>query len=490
MSELNVSPVLPRLHCEVLVIGAGPAGIAAALTAVEAGKNVLLIDQQHEPGGQIWRGQWRQLQQQGRSAERLALRWLSALSMALAAHAADTANATDITDTALTAGLRFRGDCRAVACEHTTVIADGEQAAVIQFKQVILCAGAREIFLPFPGWTLPGVTGVGGLQVMVKDGVSVRDQRVVVAGTGPLLLAVAESLQRAGAHVVCMLEQAPRRALLTFATQLWRYPVLLWQALQLRWRTRRIPLHCASWVTQAEGAERLSHVHWRHGDGQQNRVACAWLACGFALTENEELLALFGAKRHSTTAHGFAVETDHPSIFIAGELLGVGGARRALISGQFAAAKAVADTRRSAALELQLHRWQPYLKALQTGFSLRRDLLKLADEQTLLCRCECVSVGAVRQHGDFRSAKLATRLGMGVCQGRICGAACHELFGWRVAHTRAPLLPTPIRSLLVQLECNDTPEQRHAQLPAPSEQAGSAAVSHRASPISFVSSTI
>lgn len=454
MSESPAHADMPTLHCQLLVIGAGPAGVAAALTAAANGKTVLLVDQQAEPGGQIWRGQWRRLLQHQRCTDALARRWLPALHAALGA---------------TPSMLVFRGNCRVVYCAGPqTVVADGDQAAVIHYDQLILCAGAREVFLPFPGWTLPGVTGAGGLQVMVKDGVSVRGQRVVVAGTGPLLLAVAASLREAGAIVDCILEQATRRQLWRFAMQLWRYPSLLWQAVLLRWRTRGIPWRLDSWVTAALGHDRLANVQWRDGRGKQGRIACAALACGFALTENRELLALFGASAstsrldehpsgtspsvanpsETSSSETSQVETDLPGVFIAGELLGIAGARRALISGQLAAAKATADLRRIAVLEQQLARWQPYQQALRRHFALRAELLALADDTTLLCRCENISVAAARAQGDFRSAKLLSRIGMGACQGRICGAACQALFGWQPRQTRAPLFPTAIRTLM------------------------------------------
>jgi len=449
-------PALPTLHCDLLVIGAGPAGVAAALTAAAAGQRVLLVDQQQDPGGQIWRGQWRELVQSGRCSDALAQRWLPALRAALQANAGRR--------------IVFRGACRVVhRSDNHTVVADGEQAAIIAYQQVILAAGAREVLLPFPGWTLPGVTGAGGLQVMVKDGVSVHGQRIVVAGTGPLLLAVAASLQATGAHVVGIFEQASNASLLAFTSQLWRYPALCWQALGLRWQTRHIPWHTASWITSAEGGETVTGVHWRNAQGKHGQLDCSRLACGYGLTENSELLALFADSNSVNKKRSTATETSvraatadairpgittadvataQPGVWIAGELLGIGGARRAIISGQRAAAETVGAAAQGRQLQGQLQRWNRYVSALAQQFALRDKVRHLAIDNTVLCRCEAVTVGAARAHADFRSAKLATRLGMGACQGRICGSACQQLFGWRADHTRAPLAPTPIRTLM------------------------------------------
>lgn len=418
----------PVLHCELLVIGAGPAGIAAALHAVRYGAEVLLIDQQAEPGGQIWRGQWHALHASPATVDALARPLLCALQAELAA-----------------GRLRFRGDCRVVlAPEAGRVTTDGGNGADIVYERLIVACGGRELLLPFPGWTLPGVTGAGALQVMVKDGARVDGQRVVLAGSGPLLLAAANSLRSAGARVCLIAEQRPAVDLFRFAVRLWRWPALLVQALRLRLATLDSPYRGGTWITRAEGRERLQRVHWRNDRGDCGEIACDWLACGFGLVPNLEILALLDA----LPVQPNSVRSHRPDVFIAGEMTGIGGARRALASGELAAATALADDvgirrgRRRAA------RWHGYSDLLLRYFRCRPELGDLAEADTVFCRCESVSASMVRRCRDFRAAKLATRFAMGACQGRICGAAARELYGWPLAHTRAPLYPTPIESFL------------------------------------------
>ena len=191
---------------DVLVVGAGPAGIAASVSAREAGARVMLIDEGPAPGGQIWRPGVR------RGQTGLAGQWL---------HRLDKSGVTVLRSTA--AVDLWPSESRGVV-----VLAEASGGGFqIAAHSVVLATGARERFLPFPGWTLPNVFGVGAAQALLKGGLSVRGRRVVVAGTGPLVLAVAASLARAGANLELVAEQAPPLRVARFAFGLWRTPSLL-----------------------------------------------------------------------------------------------------------------------------------------------------------------------------------------------------------------------------------------------------------------------
>jgi D-hydroxyproline dehydrogenase subunit alpha len=184
-----------RRDADVAVIGAGPAGIAAAVRAAAAGKRVVLLDESPRAGGQIWRHTRRS------ALPRQARRWLSALDASGAAHLA-RATVVDVTAERITA--------------------EGPDGAlVVETENVVLATGARERFLPFVGWTLPGVVGVGGAQALLKSGADVRGRTVVVAGSGPLLLPVAAALAHAGARIALLVEQAPARRVRRLAAGLW-----------------------------------------------------------------------------------------------------------------------------------------------------------------------------------------------------------------------------------------------------------------------------
>ena len=178
------------LAAEVAVVGAGPAGIASATRAAEAGADVLVIDDGPGPGGQIWKTPAR-----GKAAPG-ATRWLERLRRA---------------------GARLLPRAQIVLAGsgrlYAEDVASGGRTIEIRAAKIIVATGARERFLPFPGWTLPNVIGVGAAQALVKSGATLRGRRVVVAGSGPLLLAAAASLAAGGAAVVAVAEQARRLAL-------------------------------------------------------------------------------------------------------------------------------------------------------------------------------------------------------------------------------------------------------------------------------------
>ena len=157
----------PRHACDALVVGAGPAGLAAAYRAAQAGRRVTVVDDNPDAGGQIWRGD----QREPRSPD--AQVWFEHIRSV---------------EIELIAGARVfqQTGPRGFLAETP----DGVSELV--FENLVLATGARERFLPFPGWTLPGIFGAGGLQALVKGGLSIADKRVVIAGTGPLLLAVAD----------------------------------------------------------------------------------------------------------------------------------------------------------------------------------------------------------------------------------------------------------------------------------------------------------
>ena len=209
-------------RCDLLIVGAGPAGMAAAIAAAPSGMAITVVDDNIHPGGQIWRDgpgvQLPPLARQHRDA--------------LARHP----NIRLLCGTRVVGlgGPAAPGDAPALLLEDT------DRGWAQHSHRLILCNGARELLLPFPGWTLPGVTGAGGLQALIKGGVSVKGQRIVVAGTGPLLLAAADTARKAGAQVIRIAEQAPWHALAAFTLQLPRWPAKALQATTLlnrHWRT-------------------------------------------------------------------------------------------------------------------------------------------------------------------------------------------------------------------------------------------------------------
>jgi NADPH-dependent 2,4-dienoyl-CoA reductase/sulfur reductase-like enzyme len=298
----------------------------------------------------------------------------------------------------------------------------------MEASRLILATGARELFLPFPGWTEPGVFGAGGLQALVKSGLSVKGKRVMVAGSGPLLMAVAATLRKHGARVVGIAEQAPFGRIFSF---LRRYPAKLPQAMGLRARLIGVPYRTGTWPVRFEdGVVTLSGGR---------RAGVDYLACGFGLEPNTEVAQLLGCRLDD----GFVAvdsrqETTVAGVYCAGEPTGIGGLDKALEEGERAGAAATGQVFRK-----RRTRTGEFVRDLAAAFHLDPRLFDLAEAGTVVCRCEDVPYEALRPYREWREAKLLTRCGMGPCQGRVCGPITSCLFGWTAGSVRPPLAPVP-----------------------------------------------
>jgi NADPH-dependent 2,4-dienoyl-CoA reductase/sulfur reductase-like enzyme len=379
------------------VAGAGPAGFSAANAACESGARVAVIDDNPAPGGQIWRGETHELR------------------------------------------------AEFVRADHLD----------FDYDKLVLATGARELLLPFPGWTLPGVFAAGGLQALAKSGFDVRGKRIVVAGSGPLLLAVAAALRNRGAHIVAILEQAPFGRVATFGLT---HPVRWPQAASLKLQLLGVPYLNNAWITNVAPGLRV-------GTNRGRTLDCDFVACGFGLVPNTELAQLLGCRIDD----GFvAVDrmqcTSKPGIYCAGEIVAIGGLDLAISSGRIAGYAATGQPDKArlhfAARDRALH----FAHALGEAFALREELRHLATHNTVVCRCEDVTLGDVSAHASSRAAKLHARCGMGACQARTCGPALEFLLGFDKPAPRPPLFPT---------RAGDLTASTRARAPSPCESAGS-----------------
>ncbi|MGC5702790.1 NAD(P)/FAD-dependent oxidoreductase [Pseudomonas sp. NFXW11] len=415
------------LHYQLVIVGSGPAGLAAARAASHSARSILLIDDNPRPGGQIWR--------HGPGHPPTA-----ALSQAL--------------EVLRHPAVRYLSGTRILGAlgPQCLLLEDDRHAWQLHFEQLILCCGAQELLLPFPGWTLPGVTGAGGLQALLKNGLQVSGKSLVIAGSGPLLLASAASARQAGARVLRVLEQAPLSSLLGFAGQLWRWPDKLAQALQLATTAYR----CNAHVLEALGQQQVEAVRIRQGR-RTEEIPCDLLACGFGLVPNSRLANHLGCRlEHGAIVVDSEQRSSLPQVYAAGECTGIGGRELAEIEGQIAGFAASGQLQRASALIRQRRHWQGFAARLQRHFELQASVLQLARADTLLCRCEDVAYGAVASAANWTTAKLQQRCGMGACQGRVCANAAQRLFGWEPAPPRLPLVPARIASLMLDGAPPDT----------------------------------
>ncbi|MEU4350181.1 NAD(P)/FAD-dependent oxidoreductase [Streptomyces sp. NPDC023838] len=468
---------------DLAVIGAGCAGLAGAVTAAELGLSVALLDASPQIGGQFFR------------------------------HPAPDAGATRPEalhhDWSLFTGLRRRLEASEVHhlgghhvwtvtrdgddgpwAVHAVTGADGgeERPVRVRARAVLLATGAYERQLPFPGWTLPGVVGAGGAQAMLKSGLVLPGRRVVVAGSGPLLLAVASSLAAAGAHVPAVIEAS---GYLGYARQpyvLAANPRKLAEAAVhggalLRHRVR---LRTRSAVTEVHGTERVEAVtvsrldrEWRPVPGTGRRIECDALAVGHGLAPQIELATTLGCATRTTPDGTTALvldasqETSVRGLWAAGETGGVGGARLADVEGELAglaiAARlsghpALYGRGRVRDLERRRDRMRAFADAMAAAHAPGTGWPQWLTDDTDVCRCEEVTAHSVRAAvtdlgaRDARTVKLFTRAGMGWCQGRMCGAAVACLVGQHDG--AAPLADPP-------------PERRPFAVPVPLRALGS-----------------
>jgi NADPH-dependent 2,4-dienoyl-CoA reductase/sulfur reductase-like enzyme len=411
---------------DVAVVGGGPAGIAAACRAAESGASTILIDEGVAPGGQIYRHRPPQVPEGAR-------RWIERL---------ERSGARRLSGASVFDAVRVANGFR-LAAEA------GARAVTVTAQRVVLATGARELFLPFPGWTLPGVMGAGGAQALWKSGASFRGRSAVVAGSGPLLLPVAASLSKAGARIALVAEQAGAGELAGFAASLWRAPGKLREAAGYRSAFARAPYRAGWWIARALGSDRLEAVVAT--DGRRSReIACDLLAVGYGLVPNTELPRLLGcAMRRGTVVVDLHQQTSVPDVSCAGEPCGVAGVEVALAEGEIAGLSASGRRDRDAERRLARRRanGRRLASRMASAFRLRGELKALATAETTICRCEDVPRGAFEDCSSSREAKLATRAGMGPCQGRICGPALEFLFGWNSDTVRPPVRPARVGDL-------------------------------------------
>jgi NADPH-dependent 2,4-dienoyl-CoA reductase/sulfur reductase-like enzyme len=416
---------------DVIVVGAGPAGLAAAATAVQAGGSVALIDAGAESGGQYWRGA-------AGAAPGSRVRAYDAL-------VAELAGVTQLplhwVHTITNESGRWRLDCTVgpePRAAHTAVSVHG--------SRLILATGAYDRQLPFPGWDLPGVLTAGGVQALLKGHGVLAGRSIVVAGTGPFLLPVAAGLVKAGAQVPAVLEAnspmgfaAHPRAVLASGRKVAeaaRYAGVLARS--------RTPYRHRHAVVEAIGDGRVEAVRVARLDssgrvaGPVRTVACDVLAVGWGFTAQLELLLQVGCGSTLGADGGLVVavdrdqHTDVGNVWAAGEPTGIGGSDLAVVEGRIAG---LAATGRAVPAELYARhrRLRRFADALHAVHPVPAFLINDLPDSTTVCRCEEVTAGSVREAAnefgatDTRTVKLLARTGMGWCQGRVCGYATAQL---------------------------------------------------------------
>ncbi|MGR8008145.1 FAD-dependent oxidoreductase [Streptomyces hypolithicus] len=464
---------MPNSLYDLAVVGAGPAGLAGAVAAADLGLSVAVLDAGAAPGGQYYRHPAPELG--AARPEALHHDWAAFAGLAerLRAH-----GRTGRADHLAEHHVWTVGRTGEMWTLHAATGPDGQGRAVVRARALLLATGSFERQLPFPGWTLPGVVGAGGAQAMLKSGLVLPGQRIVVAGSGPLLLAVAASLAAAGAKVPAVVEAAGYVAYARAPKALAANPGKLAEGAVHGTALLRhgVRSHLRSAVVEAHGTDRVDAVtvarldhDWRPLPGTERRIACDALAVGHGLVPQLELATGLGCATRRTSDGTYALELDAfqrssvPGVWAAGEAAGIGGAQLAMIEGELAANAAAAAllgdfrcnrSRRVVALRRARTRLRAFADLMGAAHRPGPGWPGWLRDDTDVCRCEEVAVGRIQEAvdelgaGDARSVKLLTRAGMGWCQGRMCGPAVDCLAGGVTAADRRPLsCPVPLSTL-------------------------------------------
>ena len=457
---------------DLAVIGAGPAGLAAAGAGAAAGASVALIEDHPAPGGKVLGAD------SGRRRATAVERHEQKIRRRLLAGLEHPKIRTFFRHQAWHVEDGFRVFVAPVG-------GAGKGGGAVSCRSIVLAGGAMERTLPFPGWTLPNVFTLGGLNGLAKHGV-LPGQRVVVAGSGPLLVALAHNLMAVGAQVVALVSMSPATAPFRFALPLAATmgPYKAFQGIFVAGRlaARRIPVFHSSVVTAVRGGGRVESATVARIDGRgrtipgsQRSFRADAVAVGYGLIPSLDLSRLCGCDDIYDPERGYwrpvrdrNLGTRAEGVYAAGDGAGIKGYAAAVIEGRLAGTTAAARLGFGRPDPGMLLRWTRTIQKAQ-AFGRILDLLSkppagLYDQipdDTVVCRCEEVTLGDLRRaaaHGsrDIDDLKRRTRMGMGQCQGRFCGQVANELL-WGLTGTvrdrerftsRIPARPLAMENLL------------------------------------------
>lgn len=453
---------------DLVIIGAGPAGMAAAAQSAELGLSVTLLDEQLRAGGQIYRDVDRASPSRGNIL------------------------GTDYTD-----GTRLTEDLRQSGVEHISgavvwAIEDefrisytcNGRGAQIEADRILLATGAQERPMPIPGWTLPGVMTAGAGQILLKQS-GIVAQGAALVGSGPLLYLIAAQMVRAGKPPAAMIETQARgdmlRALRHVSGALRGWPYMA-KGLNMLAEIKRakVPRYTGATQIAVEGEGKAEVVTFTH-KGRRRRIACETVYLHHGVVPSTQAARSLGISHRWDAAQGAFVpeldawgQSDVEGVFIAGDGAGIGGAKAAEHAGRLAALKVAENAKRlppqhcnrmatplRGALVRELAA-RPFLDAAYPPYAAA---LHPADK-TVICRCEEVTAGDIRSYAKLgclgpNQTKAFGRAGMGPCQGRYCGLTVTALLAdangrspdetgyYRI---RAPLKPVTLGELAAMEE--------------------------------------
>ena len=448
----------------IVIVGAGPAGINAAATLADAGVKSIIVDENNKIGGMVYRIN---LRANGNCNH---------ISRETIKSTYDLQEKFDKNKGLIE--LRLASQVvGAFSDKNQLAILDSNGFYTLDYDYLIVCTGCYEKALPFPGWTLPGVMTIGGIQLQVKNGLVKAGKSICIVGTGPLLPVVAKQLHAAGANVVGVYETGRKINLIKKFHLLFNNWKLLLEGIDclMYLKTHGIEFKFGWGLVEARGREELEEVvvapydsEWRPLEAKQKVVKADCLGVEYGFQPRIQLTQLLNIKHHHEGEYGLMPVRDSwgrsskSNIYVAGDTGAINGAIVAEAQGQLAALavlqdqkilgkKVVVQIEKSARKKAQKN--QDFRRAFSLFSKPRVGLLELAKMDTVVCRCENVKLleidKAIKQGvKDIVTLKMTTRIGMGDCQGKICATFCTEYLKYRlnkeevgVLNPRFPLAP-------------------------------------------------
>lgn len=419
---------------DLIIIGAGPAGMSAAGRAADCGLTVLIVDEQPAAGGQIYRDVNRASALRG-----------------------------DILGKDFTEGQKLtrRLDHRNITHLDGAVVWQIEDGPRVSYaragqggtacaKRLLLATGALERSMPIPGWTLPGVMTAGAAQILLKQS-GIACERAVLVGSGPLLYLIGAQMVRAGVPPLALVETQTRRDFIGSLRHLggalrgWRY-LLKGAAMLRQLRRARVPRYLAASDIAIEGKEAVRAVTFNSA-GKSHRIACETVLLHHGVVPNTQTARSIDIPHQWDTQQACFVpdsdawgRTAQPAVFIAGDGAGIGGAKAAALAGEIAALDIACDLdkltsadRDAAARPLRArlakeHAARPFIDSAYPPYA----AALAPHDATIVCRCEEVTAGDIRRMAGLgclgpNQTKAFVRAGMGPCQGRYCGLTVTRL---------------------------------------------------------------
>lgn len=462
------------IQADLVVIGGGPAGMAAAIEAAQHDVKIVLIEENPALGGKVLRKDGHITTSKGHDipAEvKTRQKLFDALDRA--ANRISVLTNTEVWSVNEQKIVEFWNRSE-----------NGSKVQTVQGKKLIVAVGAKDQTVPFPGWQLPGVFTIGALNTFTQRGVA-PGKNILVAGTGPLQIALTYNLANAGIKVKGLVDVTNMKEMLSSALQIFinggLNKLLMGAKYLLKIKVNRVPTYQGYMITKALGSDKVEGAIitkvdslWRPIPGTEKEIVVDVIATGYSIAPQTEITRLCGCTHTYNEKLGYwmvdrneRMETSAKGIFVAGDGADIKGYEAAIDEGRLAACSACAQLGATASMDAErnlktlikrLGRSKAIGACMSSGAKVRPGLLEAVTDDTIICRCEevCFSdIKAAVKEGakDLNDVKRRTRLGMGHCQGRFCGQFVNELI-WKAAGkkfertnftVRQPLKPVPFK---------------------------------------------